>query len=652
MKKRLLVFVLLAAILFPVLSLGQITYADSRYYEVSNYIINVNILPDGSADIEERITYNFSGQFNGVLRDVDFSSTGGMENTKVYVEKNGSLEEWKLNSDNDLNAEGNPGSYNLVNEGEMAHFKVFERSTNENKTFIYTYTFRDAVTKYNDIAEFNRRIVDSGWDVNLNNVLINITLPAGATIDEIKVFGHGALIGESKIIDERHVQFKTDYVSPGNMVETLVLFPTILVPQSENIISRDALPGIMANEKQLAEQANQQREEAKQQVAEYQKRQQELEKQRQAEAARIAALKPVGNAIGLLFFLFWFVVIIYIYIKYDKELKHNFEGKYYRELPGEYTPAEMSSLMSMGSVGTRDITATLMDLVRKEQLLLTTNKYIKKGIFKDKEITDYAVSWNQNAPAISLKSHESFLIDWFIGTLGNGGSLLLDDISDYAKTKSGARQFKRDYDNWCGLAKEEAEKNDFFDKTCNTGKTAGLLISFAYLGLGILIFSAFKTAFGFVLMAQFLILVIFSARLSRRTAYGNEQNAMWQAFKNFLKDFSHMEKAEIPSIVIWEHYLVYAISLGVAKEVISQLPLVFTDTDLQDTRLTYMHGYNFANFASFTNAFDRTVDSVDGAISNAMAVANSTLSSSSGGGGGFSGGSSGGGGGGGGGGAF
>lgn len=647
-----LILVMLAAILLPLFSFGQTVYAGNNYYNISSYIINVEIKSDGSADFEERLTYSYSGNFNGALRDVDFDLTGGLDNAKVFVEKDGSPVEWKLNSTSSLDDNGGPGTYNLVKENNIAHFKIFEPSANEEKTFIIKYTFKDAITKYNDIAEFNRKIIDANWPVALNNIEINFTLPEGAQRDEIKVFGHGPLTGNSKIIDERHVQFTIEYLSPGIWVETRVLFPTRLVPQSTMLVPKDKLPEIMTNEKQLADEANKKREVAKQQVAEYENRQQELEKQRQAEVARIASMKPYGNAIGLLFFLLWFVIIIYIYIKYDKELKHNFEGKYYRELPGEYTPAEMSSLLSMGSVGTRDITATLMDLMRKEQLQLISNKYIKKGIFKDKEVTDYAVSLKENAPVVSLKSHEAFLIDWFIRKIGNGSSLLLDEISDYAKTKSGARRFKQDYDNWCGLAKEEAEKNDFFDETCKAGKVAGILISLAYLGLGIFILSVFSAEMGAALIIQFLILLIFSARLSRRTAYGNEQNAMWLAFKNFLKDFSHMDKAEMPSIVIWEHYLVYAISLGVAKEVISQLPLVFNDTDLQDTRLTYMYGYNFANFAMFTNAFDRTVDSVDGAISNAMAVANSTMSSSSGGGGGFSGGSSGGGGGGGGGGAF
>jgi uncharacterized membrane protein len=141
--------------------------------------------------------------------------------------------------------------------------------------------------------------------------------------------------------------------------------------------------------------------------------------------------------------------------------------------------------------------------------------------------------------------------------------------------------------------------------------------------------------------------------INKRTRYGNEQKAKWTAFRNFLKDFSRLDKAGLPSIVIWEHYLVYAISLGVAKEVIKQLPLVISEYDYNDGNLTFLSGYGSSIvFTDFTHVLDSTISSVTNAIDNAMNVANSTLSSSSGSGGGFSGGSSGGGGGGGGGGAF
>ena len=652
MKKRIMPLILLTAVLLAVFTFGQGVAADDRYYTIDSYIINVDIQPNGSAFIEERLLYNFHGSFNGVLRDVDYSRTDGMEDIRVMIDENGTTRELTLNSTSNLDDNAGSGNYNVVNNGQIAQFKVFESSSNEEKTFVYKYVFRNVVTKYNDIAEFNRKIVDANWDVTLDNITINVKLPEGALQEDIKVFAHGSLIGLSEIIDERNVKFSIAYVNPGEMVETLVLFPTSLVPNSGRVVAEEALPRIMANEGKLAEQANQEREQARRDVEQYEKRRAEEEIRQEAKRQRMAVVRSIGNGIGVLLFLGWFALIIYLYIKYDKELRPTFSGEFYRELPGEYTPAEMSYLLSMGSVGTRDITATLMDLVRKGQLLLTTETYTKSGIFATKTVEDYCLTINPQAPYIPLKRHEAFLISWFIGTIGDGNRIMLDEIAAYAKTSSGARHFSSDYDAWRSKAVEEGKKNNFFDERSSRGKIIGSLSSFGFFGLGMLLSGYAGSGLGIPLIIQGVIMLIFSVRLNRRTAYGNEQNAMWLAFKKFLKEFSNMHKAEIPSIVIWEHYLVYAISLGVAKEVIKQLPLVFTDADLQNTNLTYMYGYRYSNLASFADTFDRTISTVDSAISHARSVANSTNSSSSGGGGGFSGGSSGGGGGGGGGGAF
>jgi len=639
MKKRIsaVSIALITAALIAVFIFGQTVSADGRYYTIDNYTVNVDIQPDGSALIEERLLYNFRGSFNGVFANVDYELTDGIEDIHVFVDENGVYRELTLNSTTNLDADAGSGSYNVVKNNDIAKFKVFEKSANEEKAFILKYTFRNVVTKYNDIAEFNRIIVDGNGDVAFNNVTINVRLPEGATKEDIMVFAHGSLLGLSEIVDERNVRFTVDIVKPGETVETLVLFPTSLVPQSGRIVERDELARILANEKKLAEEANLKREQARREVEEYEKR-------KEAERQKMAVVRSIGNVIGCLLSILWLVLIIYLYIKYDKELRPTFSGEYYRELPGEYTPAEMSVLLTMGHVETRDITATLMDLVRKKQLLLSTETYIQKGLFGNKEKEDYALTINPQAPNIPLKKHESFLISWFINTIGNGRKVMFNEISEYAKTRAGARQFTSDYNLWRSLAIEEGRKNNFFDEKSGRGRIIGILASIAFVVVGFLL-SSTGSGFAFALVVQGIILMIFSIRLNRRTAYGNEQYAMWMAFKKFLKEFSNMDKAEIPSIVIWEHYLVYAISLGVAKEVIRQLPLVFTDTELQNTQLTYMYGYRHHSFTSFVNAFDRTINTVDSAISHARSVANSTNSSPTGRGGGFSGGSSGGGGG-------
>jgi len=224
-----------------------------------------------------------------------------------------------------------------------------------------------------------------------------------------------------------------------------------------------------------------------------------------------------------------------------------------------------------------------------------------------------------------------------------------------AKKKTFARQFAKDYEKFKAYVIDEGENKGFY-----TGnKTNGIGV-FIAIGFGLLIIGGLATfllgpGFGIAVAVSGLLLVTSMGIQSVRkklTQYGAEQKAMWDAFKKFLLDFSNLEKADIPAITIWEHYLVYAVSLGVAKEVIDQLPKVFSDSDLSDPNLTYMRGYGSYNSMYMMNHMvSDTARSVASAVNTAN-IASSAMSSGSGGGGGFSGGSSGGGGGGGGGGAF
>jgi len=253
---------------------------------------------------------------------------------------------------------------------------------------------------------------------------------------------------------------------------------------------------------------------------------------------------------------------------------------------------------------------------------------------------------------INLKSHETFLVEWFLTRIGDGTSILLNDIKDFAKDKNNALDFKADYDIWCEKVQNAARSNKFFDASAKKGIVIGVILSLLYIGLGIVLPAFLYYSIGTIFLPLGIILLIFSARIKRRSTYGNEQYIMWKAFKRFLKDFSRLKHAEVPSIILWEHYLVYAISLGVAKKVIKQLPLVFKENELANPQLTFLYGMSYGHFNNFEKTFNNTINTIQSSVMSATAIANSHNSSGSGSGGGFSGGSSGGGGGGGGGGAF
>lgn len=628
-RKTIWIGVLLILFLMPVFKAD----ASSGTYDITSFEVLVEINENGDAKVTEAIEYSFSGSFNGVLRDIDFSRTSGIDDVTVRVSHNGS-ERTFTEADS-----GAANTYDATTEGSLLKLKVYEKSGSDTKTFLYGYTLKNVVEKYNDIATFNRKIIDAKWTVPLENVRIVIRIPEGASKDDLKVFAHGPLTGTSSIKDSSTFEF-TVPLAQGTFVETLAIFPPELVPGSTNTFNRDELPAILTNEQRLADEANKLREEAIK----------KLEREN-----FLKNLMNILNPVFIIAAIFGLAATVYGNMKFAREVKPQFEGDYYRELPGDYSPAVMSYLMTRGSTKPEDIMATLLDLARKKVVSLNLVSTTEKGLLFKTTDEVYRLEWLNREKLDELLPHEAFLAEWFIDRIGGGEGLDIDDLEKMTKKKTFARQFGKDYEKFKAYVIDEGENKGFY-----TGnKTNGIGV-FIAIGFGLLILGGLSTfllgpGFGIAAAASGLLLVTSMGIQSVRkklTPYGAEQKAMWEAFKKFLLDFSNLEKADIPAITIWEHYLVYAVSLGVAKEVIDQLPRVFSDRDLSDPNLTYMRGHGSYNSLYMMNHMvSDTARSVASAVNTAN-IASSAMSSGSGGGGGFSGGSSGGGGGGGGGGAF
>ena len=226
--------------------------------------------------LEKRITYDFNGDYNGILRDIDFDATDGIEGIAVYVEDGGGLRQFQQSR-----GEGQD-VYELTYEDNIAKFKVYEKSSYEEKTFVFDYILLNVAERYNDIGVFNRKVIDMNWDVLLNDVNIIITIPEGAKKEELRVFAHGPLTGVSEITDERTFSFVVSEVMLNTFIETLAIFPPGLIPDSTRVYNEEKLPQILENEKRLADEANAERERAREEL----KRLEEAEKERGCQGSK------------------------------------------------------------------------------------------------------------------------------------------------------------------------------------------------------------------------------------------------------------------------------------------------------------------------------------------------------------------------------
>ncbi len=88
----------------------------------------------------------------------------------------------------------------------------------------------------------------------------------------------------------------------------------------------------------------------------------------------------------------------------------------------------------------------------------------------------------------------------------------------------------------------------------------------------------------------------------RCTRKGITHKAMWNAFSKFLDDFSKMKDCTVQSLVLWEHYLVYAVALGKAKKVIEQLKVKYP-RELAETNINLYTDYAIMSFCRDISTF-------------------------------------------------
>lgn len=67
-----------------------------------------------------------------------------------------------------------PGTFKLDNTGDFLNFTVYNKMTDEIQTVIYQYRIPEIITNYNDIAEFNRKVIGSAWEDPLNDVDVTV----------------------------------------------------------------------------------------------------------------------------------------------------------------------------------------------------------------------------------------------------------------------------------------------------------------------------------------------------------------------------------------------------------------------------------------------------------------------------------------------
>lgn len=591
---RVAIWLLMAVALVLVLAAGPV---HARQYSFPRLQIEAEIFPDGSMEVTEHRTAQFSGTFFGMNQWI--YTPGSTEIVDVSVSEGDTL--YQLTP----KVEGPPGTFFVEQRADSVFVDWSFLITDETRTFTLNYRMLNVVTVHEDVAELNHQFVGDEWERATDEVSVRLLLPEGAEGDQIRAWGHGPLHGEVIIQGPAEVHWEIRPLPAETFLEGRVVFPPHLVPEASVRSGEEALPRILSEEEALAGAANRQR--------------------ALARIDWIAAPLILLASLGAVLWFWW---------THGREFTPSFTGDYYRELPAEYTPAELGVLWRFGKPGPEDLTATIIDLARKGHLKLEESGREERGLLRTRQRTDYVIQRLEGDG--ELEPHERDLLDLVFERAAMGkDELSFSDISSYARTNP--RAFARFWEGWEAQLAAVGEERGFFDASTRTAQAVEVVLAVLLFVLGVLAFVSgfFPTGIGSVVGG--VALGIGAAVLRRRSREGLEDFTRWRAFRRFLLHFSEMQRHEVPSLVIWEHYLVYAVTLGVAEKVLKQLEIVYPNLRDGDYRFGmgwYVFGAGPASVVRMTSGLDSLGSSMQQSLRSAVG----SRSSGVGGGGGFSGG--------------
>lgn len=567
---------------------------------------------DGSMEVTEEWDIQIN-ETNTLYKTFKIDKTRYSDITNVVVTDTTGGAKRQLKKSNQWSYHLPKGSYygglNEDDEFEIA-WGVGLDDSSATKSYTISYQVKDAISKYSDYAELYWQFVGENFEIDAKNITGTILLPFHANDTEnIKVWGHTEdLNGEIYATDTDKIEFNINNFQAGRYVEIRTLFPTEMITESNRGENVSRLEEVINEETQWANSANARRTMKK--------------------LVKIVVAIAV-NIIALILGIFTIKSIIKNRkkIKESKKLNPTQEIQYYREMPREdATPAEALSLyyqkvgeLDDGNQIGRIFSATLLDLSLKKIIdFEVMEKTIKIKILK------------QTPEELENLKDEKVIFEFLKKACQNNqNEITTKELEKYIK-KSQTKVVK---------LKENIEKNteeDLYQKELadKKGKEEYTKISSSIVGYSSVLFififaSIFLTALAgpFVLIGlipyiiitiiQVIVLVVLLGKTDVLTQEGIDEQAKWKGLKKYMEDFSMLDKREIPEIVIWEKFLVYATVFGIADKVLKQLKVIYPNINEQLDVNTYRCMYLMMN-TNFSNSFSSAVtNSMSSAYSSA-----------------------------------
>ena len=229
----------------------------SKSHECTSDTINATVVTDGSLRVIDARTYSFEGRYTLTAAVLDPPPGGAaIVNGVSVIDENGVTTQLvEVPFQGSWRTAGGPasGHYSV----DVAENTVYAFSTTEDakKTFVFDFTYTNAVTQYDDVSVLYWQFVGPNWDVDTEdvNAYVHLPVPPGQSViggENVYAFGHGNLNGSVSFDADGIVGFAVPRVREGSFAEMRVAFPASWTPgvAASQRESGDGLPQVLEEE--------------------------------------------------------------------------------------------------------------------------------------------------------------------------------------------------------------------------------------------------------------------------------------------------------------------------------------------------------------------------------------------------------------------
>ena len=584
MNKKILIALVIVSLLISA-GAGVVSAAD-RSYSIPFINMDLYVQNDGSLHVKETIHYSFSGTYNGIYRDIPISGTQQIENVNVTTQ--GAYSRF---------VESNSSNNHRITVYLYSDPQMTTPITDKDVDVTIEYDFTHIIKFYNDIAELQYKLVGEQWQVDVGKVNANIHLKSS---DGVKFWLNPPYFNESSTWQGSTLQLTSKKIQSGDYYEIRMVIP-------KNQFAANPTNGIIINQNGLDEIKS-------------------IQSQYQNEVNFKTALYSILTVLMLLSCFIPF----FIYYRYGREPKIEYNAAYERDIPTDDPPAIVNAICGPGfskRIGEPDMDgfkATIMDLIDRKYLLFDKGSKEDAGL---KEEMTFKI--NPEMDIDKLKDFEKDVI-YFLKGYEEEGIISLDYISDDLKNRASARSFRDTYNTWKDNIKNHYLNDDVLKKIFNKkGDNYLKIYGVAAIVLAVVVFfftlsdpvptATWAWLTSIILGIVALVSFIMPQKIAGQwTTYGEEYDAKWHNFKKYIKDFSLIKEYPPESVAIWNKYLVYATALGAADAVRKAMELSLPQDQLEGSNIYMFHYYGGYVFLAST-------------LDSGMATANAGNSSGAGG---------------------